>query len=220
MKKLHCPILSKCIRLRNHRLNPLKRWARINSLRPFYVWHTDSCEAKLMNIILHLFTLIMLFQPKVLFFLYQPLIFFFFLLDIFLIYISNVIPFPGPPLPLPMPSPSSCFYEGAPPPTHLPTHSRLPALPFSSTGASSLHRTKGLFSHWCLTRPFSDTYVAGAMGPFMCTLWLVLLSLGALGRGVVWLVDIVASLSPEVGWSRLWPCCHCEGNYLRWSLPT
>jgi hypothetical protein len=28
--------------------------------------------------------------------------------------------------------------------------------------------------------PFSATYVAGVMGPFMCTPWLVVLSLGAL----------------------------------------
>jgi hypothetical protein len=43
-------------------------------------------------------------------------------------------------------------------------------LAFSYTGASSLHRTKGLSSHWWLTRPSSATYAAGAMNPFMCTL--------------------------------------------------
>ena len=37
----------------------------------------------------------------------------------------------------------------------------------------------------------SATYVARAMGPSMCTLWLVVQSLGALGGGV-WPVDIVA----------------------------
>jgi hypothetical protein len=37
----------------------------------------------------------------------------------------------------------------------------------------SLHRTKGLSSHWCLTRPSSATCAAGAMSPTMCTLWLV-----------------------------------------------
>ena len=36
--------------------------------------------------------------------------------------------------------------------SHLSTHSCLPALAFSYTGALSLHRTKGLSSHWCLTR--------------------------------------------------------------------
>jgi hypothetical protein len=35
----------------------------------------------------------------------------------------------------------------------------------------SLHRTKGLPSHWCPIRLSSVTYVvAGAMGPSMCTL--------------------------------------------------
>jgi hypothetical protein len=37
----------------------------------------------------------------------------------------------------------------------------------------SLRRTKGLFSHWCPTRPPYATYEAGAMNPSMCTLWLV-----------------------------------------------
>jgi hypothetical protein len=31
--------------------------------------------------------------------------------------------------------------------------------------------TKGLSSHWCQTRLSSATYVAGVMGPSMCTLW-------------------------------------------------
>ena len=122
--------------------------------------------------------------------------FFIFLLDIFFIYISNVIPFPGfpsenplfhasasahqpthssfpvlafpytralsllrnplqilSPCPVPSPrnplshSPSLSFYVGVPPPTHLPTYSHLPTLEFPYTGALSLHRTKGLFSH-------------------------------------------------------------------------
>jgi hypothetical protein len=72
------------------------------------------------------------------------------LLDIFFIYISNVIPFldlpPGTPYPISPPIPylllshissypisSSCFYEGAP--THPPTHSCLPTLEFPYTGA-------------------------------------------------------------------------------------
>jgi hypothetical protein len=69
-----------------------------------------------------------------------------FFLDIFFVYISNVIPFP---VTLPHPSrdslsysPSPCFYEGVPPPTH----SSLPALKFSYTGALSLYRIKGFFS--------------------------------------------------------------------------
>ena len=76
-------------------------------------------------------------------------------------------------LPLPenlIPFLSSCLCEDVP---HPPTHSLLPTLYFPYTGASSLHRTKGLSSHLCPTRPSSATYVAGAMGRFMCTLLLV-----------------------------------------------
>ena len=77
-----------------------------------------------------------------------------------------------PPRKSPSPSlpPSLCFYEGVPPPTHqlLPPG---PGIPY--TGASSLHRTEGLFSHWCLTTPLFATYVVGDMDPSTCTLWLV-----------------------------------------------
>ena len=66
-----------------------------------------------------------------------------FLLDIFFSYILNVTTFPGFPYGDP-PSllHSSCFYEGVSPTTHL---LLLLALAFPYTGASSLHRTKGLF---------------------------------------------------------------------------
>jgi hypothetical protein len=50
--------------------------------------------------------------------------FYFILLDIFFIYISNVIPFPG--LPPKIPSP----YLHPPPPAHQPTHSHFLALAF------------------------------------------------------------------------------------------
>ena len=69
-----------------------------------------------------------------------------FLLDILFIYISNISPCPDSPTPTRIPvshPPSSCFYEGVTPPTH----SLLPALTFPYTRASSLHRTKDLFSH-------------------------------------------------------------------------
>jgi hypothetical protein len=60
--------------------------------------------------------------------------------------------------------PSSCFYEGVPPPTHPPTHSHLPAFDSPTLGhLTSLHRTKDLSSHWCMTRPSFTTYAAGAM---------------------------------------------------------
>ena len=61
------------------------------------------------------------------------------LLDIFFIYISNVIPFPH-----------FCFktpYSLPPTPVSQPTHSRFLVLAFPYTGASSLPRSKGLFSH-------------------------------------------------------------------------
>jgi hypothetical protein len=41
--------------------------------------------------------------------------------------------------------PSPCFYESAP----SPTHSCFPALLFSYTGASNLHRSKCFSYHWC-----------------------------------------------------------------------
>ena len=50
-----------------------------------------------------------------------------------------------------------------------PTHSHFTTLAFPNTGTSSLHRTKGLSSHWYQTRPSSAKYVARAMGPSMCT---------------------------------------------------
>jgi hypothetical protein len=85
------------------------------------------------------------------------------LLDIFFIYISNVIPFPHfPNLETP--------YPIFPPPASMrvflypPTHSHIPTLSSPTLGhLFSLHRTKDLSSHWCLTRPFSATYAAGAM---------------------------------------------------------
>ena len=54
-------------------------------------------------------------------------------------------------------SPPETPYTIHPPPTsmrllpHPPTHTCLPALTFLYTGTSSLHKTKGLSSHWCLT---------------------------------------------------------------------
>ena len=99
-------------------------------------------------------------------------IFWIVLLDIFFIYIPNIIPFPVIPsetLPYPFPS-SPCYDEGA---HHTPTDSHLPPISSPYTGASSLYRTKGLSSHWCPTSTFSPTYSARAMGPSMCTPYLV-----------------------------------------------
>ena len=71
-------------------------------------------------------------------------------------------------------------------PTHSITYSNLtsPASPYS--GASNLHRTKGLPFHWLQTRPSSATYVPGAMDPSLYTPWLVVKSLGALGGPANW----------------------------------
>jgi hypothetical protein len=51
-----------------------------------------------------------------------------------------LFPFPVSTPQTPIPSPSLCFCEGAPPPI---------ALAFPFTGASTLHRSKGLPFHWC-----------------------------------------------------------------------
>jgi hypothetical protein len=63
------------------------------------------------------------------------LLLYFLLLDIFFIYISNVIPFPGflSENPLSPPHPSA----------HQPTHSCFLVLAFSYTGVLIPHRTKG-----------------------------------------------------------------------------
>ena len=89
----------------------------------------------------------------------------FILLGIFFIYSLNIIPFLGFSSENPLSQPL--------PPAHQSTQSCFPVLAFPYTGASSLHRTKGLFSHWCLTRPSSVTYTTRSKGPSMCTPWLV-----------------------------------------------
>jgi hypothetical protein len=74
-----------------------------------------------------------------------------------------------PPIPSPLPLPLWGCYP----------HSLLPALAFPYTGALNTLRPKSYFSQWCPTRSSSATYAAGAMGPSMCILWLVVQSLGA-----------------------------------------
>ena len=53
---------------------------------------------------------------------------------------------------------------------HPPTYSWLTALAFPSTGASILHRTKRLPSHWYQIRQSSATYAAGAVAPCVYSL--------------------------------------------------
>jgi hypothetical protein len=61
------------------------------------------------------------------------------------------------------PLPFAFMNEGVLQPTPL-SHPTAPASPYS--GASNLHRTKGLSCHWCQARPFSATYGSGGI----CTL--------------------------------------------------
>jgi hypothetical protein len=80
-------------------------------------------------------------------------ILFLFLIRYF-IYISNVIPFPSFPSENPLSTPHSLCSPSHPLPYLV--------LEFPYTGAQSLHRTKGLSSHWWSTRPSSATYIARA----------------------------------------------------------
>jgi hypothetical protein len=104
---------------------------------------------------------------------------FFSFIGYFLIFISNVFPFPdltsGPPYPITLPLPL----------LHPLTH------PLQSSGS-------GIPLNWVIKHPQAQgkllplisnkailyTHVAGAMGPSMCTLWLVVQSPGAPGWGL------------------------------------
>jgi len=106
-----------------------------------------------------------------------------FILDIFCIYISNVIPFSGFPFQNPpILSPLALLLWGCYPPTHS-LWRPCPGIPMY--WGIELSKTKALSSQWCLTRPSSATYAAGALGLSMCSLWLVVYSLVALGCLVV-----------------------------------
>jgi hypothetical protein len=62
--------------------------------------------------------------------------------------------------------------------THLSTHSHITGLASPYTGALSLHRNKGLSSHWFEISPSSATYAAGAR---FCQSWANLI-LNSFGR--------------------------------------
>ena len=68
----------------------------------------------------------------------------------------------------PITLPACIHHEGFPNP---PTDSHLCTLAFPYTGALRLHRSKDIPSHLRPTRPSSATYVTGAVGCSMCTLW-------------------------------------------------
>ena len=97
----------------------------------------------------------------------------FLLLNIFFIYISSVMHFPGSPsykMLVPSSTPSSMRVF-----LYLPKHFHLPpsiSLQWDIYWVF-IGLRKDLSSHWCLTSPSSATYAAGAMGPYMFTLWLV-----------------------------------------------
>ena len=97
--------------------------------------------------------------------------FFVTLLDIFLIYISNVIPFPG-------------FASNSLSSTHLPllTNPHIPASwPWHSPTLGNRAFTRPRVSSHIVARLASATYAVEAMIPSMCTLCLVVQSFGALG---------------------------------------
>jgi hypothetical protein len=91
----------------------------------------------------------------------QPSSFFF--IGYFIYLHFKLFPFPVSSLQTPYPIPHApCFYEGAPPPTHsLPHH--CPSIPLC--WSIEPPQNQGPPSHWCQTRPFSDTYAVGALGP-------------------------------------------------------
>jgi hypothetical protein len=97
---------------------------------------------------------------------------FFFLNWIFYLYTFKMLsPLSVSPLNPPIPSSTPVSMRVL---LYPPTHSHLTALAFPYTVALGLQRNNALPSHWCPTRPSSATYAAGAMGPSMHTLWLVL----------------------------------------------
>ena len=107
-------------------------------------------------------------------------IFFYWIYSLFTFQILS--PFPVSPLPG---NPHPIF----PPPASMrmlfhPLHSHLPALNSPTLRhLSSLHRTKDLSSHWCLTRQSSATYAAGAMYTLW---WFSPWELWGRGRAVGW----------------------------------
>jgi hypothetical protein len=82
------------------------------------------------------------------------------------------------PIPCPLP-----LWRWSPPPH---THFSLSSLAFPYNGKSNILRPKGCSSHWHPTRPSSASFVTIAIGPYMCTLWLVVQSLGARGVSGWW----------------------------------
>jgi hypothetical protein len=147
----------------------LKHWAHVPVLSLLFMWSTqiESVLQAPANVIFLLETLPRHSNACDSCFFFEPFFFFigYFLYLHFKCYPLSWFPLPKPSIPIPLP----------PAPVRvLPTIPLPPPRPdIPNTRASSLHRSKGLSSHWCPTRPSSATYSARAMGPSMCTLWLM-----------------------------------------------
>jgi hypothetical protein len=79
------------------------------------------------------------------------------------------------------------------------------SLAFPYSGSAHLHRTNGLPSQWCQIRQSSATYPGGAMRASMCTLLLVVYSLGALGGLVGWYCSSYRVANPFSSFSSFLP---------------
>jgi hypothetical protein len=133
----------------------------------------------------------------------------------------------------PFPVSPSAIPLSHPPPTasmRVLPHPPLPHCPgIPLHWASSLHSTKDHSFHWCPTRPSSATYATGVTGASMCTLWLVVKSLGALGGLVGWyccssygVANPFSSFSPfpnsPIGAPMPSPMFDCKHPYLYLSV--
>ena len=99
-----------------------------------------------------------------------------------------------------------------PPPVPQLTHFCLLALEFPYNGAQNLHKTKGLYSYWWLTRlPFA-TYAARDMRPTIRFLWLSWLTgawYSALLKGSTSAWQIQKWICTAIHWTEQW--VHNEG---------
>jgi hypothetical protein len=106
---------------------------------------------------------------------------------------------------------------------HPSTNSWLPSLAFPYTGASNPLRPKGQSSHWCPTRLYSAIHGTGAIGPSMCTIWLVFQNQGALGGLASWhycsLHGTAKHLSSFTSFSNSSIRDHILGPMIGWEHP-
>ena len=86
----------------------------------------------------------------------------------------------------PIPSPISLLFSSMRVLFHPLTHFSLPTLVSPYAGASSLHRIKGLLSHWSQKHSSYAAYITIVMDPSVYTRWLMVYSLGTLHGLVSW----------------------------------